>query len=224
MSSEPQTEEDRAFLSRLKDVFLDLVDGERQSMKTGAAPRRFVCINAIHNHAEGLTNNFLSTARTPFSSRIRQGFVIPEEVLRRANTNMDWTREMHPASAGVATNAGIMTTSEAGHVMYGPYRLLPSGHYRASVLVTADSSQPTTLFARADESAVLEVVIGEKVFNRKSFTRRNLKIGLLEIDFEITRKELAEQLQLILWVNGKVDFTVTKVYVSPVDDSAARQA
>src|SRR5499427_451798 len=43
-----------------------------------AMPRRFILINAIHNRFEILANTYIEAARTPFSTRIRQGFLLRE--------------------------------------------------------------------------------------------------------------------------------------------------
>ena len=57
--------------------FRAAVAEERIRQKTpDAVPRRFILINAIHNRFEILANTYIEAARTPFSTRIRQGFLL----------------------------------------------------------------------------------------------------------------------------------------------------
>jgi hypothetical protein len=220
------SDDDARLLQRIADLFVELVDIERELMRAGADSRRFVCINAIHNSAERLANSFLSAARTPFSSRIRQGFVVPgARQGSNINVEIDWTRLMLPAGAGIATNVGIMSTSRSGHVMYGPFQTLSSGLYRATVLTSLEDVHQLRSVSATDEVIVIEIVAGEQILARKSFTRYDLQIGLFDIDFEILRKDIAlvsaQGLQVRLWTCGRIDFTIRKVVATGLDPSTA---
>ena len=68
-------------------MFLDVVVEEGRRFAAGKPLRRLVCINAIHNSFEDLVNSKVGVARTPFSSRIRQGFI-----LRPAPVIVVWAR------------------------------------------------------------------------------------------------------------------------------------
>ncbi|AMW34378.1 hypothetical protein HEQ62_05530 [Haematospirillum jordaniae] len=59
--------------------FLQLVDIEAGAHVAGQPLRRIIAVNAMHNHFEGLVHSHLSVNRTPFSTRVRQGYVIVPE-------------------------------------------------------------------------------------------------------------------------------------------------
>lgn len=59
--------------------FLQLVDIETKAHAAGQPLRRVIAVNATHNQFEGLVHSNLSVNRTPFSTRVRQGYVIVPE-------------------------------------------------------------------------------------------------------------------------------------------------
>lgn len=59
--------------------FLQLVDMETKVYAAGQPLRRVIAVNAMHNQFEGLVHSNLSVNRTPFSTRVRQGYVIVPE-------------------------------------------------------------------------------------------------------------------------------------------------
>ena len=72
------SQEDFFHLSNVRRAFYAMADHERASIEAGHAPRRVMTVNAIHTRSEQAVNETLSINRTPFSSRVRQGFVIAE--------------------------------------------------------------------------------------------------------------------------------------------------
>jgi hypothetical protein len=73
---------DDAAIERFQTVrktFLKFVDAERACMHDrDHAPRRFVFINAIHNRFEDIVTKHLGITLTPYSTRIRHGYVYLE--------------------------------------------------------------------------------------------------------------------------------------------------
>jgi hypothetical protein len=67
-----QSESRNAAVLRL---FHELVQLERRRMSVGLTPRLIIAVNAIHNEFEGIVIDTLSFSVTPFSSRIRHGYV-----------------------------------------------------------------------------------------------------------------------------------------------------
>ncbi len=69
---------DQDALATVSSGFLSAVLHERSRLAAegGAAPRRFVGINCIHNGSERLFAAHVAAAATPFSSRLRHGFVV----------------------------------------------------------------------------------------------------------------------------------------------------
>ena len=65
-----------ALVDDLVASFYRLVDDERERAAAKAGPpRRVVLINAIENRFEELVRKYLDYARTPFSARLRHGFI-----------------------------------------------------------------------------------------------------------------------------------------------------
>ncbi|WP_207477558.1 hypothetical protein [Arenibaculum pallidiluteum] len=67
--------EDAERLAGLRLAFERAVQAEREAVAGGATPRRFVIVNAIHNAFEPVAAGALSLVQTPFSTRVRQGFI-----------------------------------------------------------------------------------------------------------------------------------------------------
>ncbi|PWS38366.1 hypothetical protein DFH01_03505 [Falsiroseomonas bella] len=123
----------------LLGIFMEAVLVESGAQADGAAPRRFVGINAIHNGFEHVFGSHVVTARTPFSVRLRHGFVVPEGMSLAADgtlrpTPQDWLRLMLPGPAG-RQEAGALVSEpgEAGNVGYGPYLHPLPGRYALAV-------------------------------------------------------------------------------------------
>jgi hypothetical protein len=65
-----------ALVDDLVRSFHKLVDAERARSRAGSAPpRQVVMINALENRFEVLVRDYIDYARTPFSSRLRHGFI-----------------------------------------------------------------------------------------------------------------------------------------------------
>lgn len=68
-------------LDGLRSAFLTIVRIEQGRHKLGLPPRRVVVLNAINNSYENLVLASVEAALTPFSTRIRHGFVRPRRSL-----------------------------------------------------------------------------------------------------------------------------------------------
>jgi len=67
---------DVAMVNDLVTSFVRLVDAEQERARSRSGPpRRVVMINAIENRFETLVRKYLDYARTPFSARLRHGFI-----------------------------------------------------------------------------------------------------------------------------------------------------
>lgn len=74
--SDQMSASNAAMVDSLVRSFERLVDAERKRIDDrSGAPRQVVMINAIENRFETLVRKYLDYARTPFSSRLRHGFV-----------------------------------------------------------------------------------------------------------------------------------------------------
>jgi hypothetical protein len=90
LSGYPFTKQSGSEYLSIRSMFLDVVAEERRRLVAGQPLRRLVCINAIHNCFEDLVRSTVGVARTPFSSRIRQGFILPPKAEPRINLWLDF--------------------------------------------------------------------------------------------------------------------------------------
>lgn len=118
---------------------------EKERLRAGKAPRRFVGINAVNNPFEHLFNERINTARTPFSARIRHGFHELPESLATGDGAMeeDWLPALLTGPVGRRSVDGILALSQRGNVVYGPYVHLPMGEYELTI--RADFQQQARL-------------------------------------------------------------------------------
>lgn len=107
--------------------FQAVVAAESERSAAEMAPRRIVCVNAIHNRFEGVAVSKLTAARTPFSTRLRQGFLHPAAIV----PVRDWLALMRPERVADRIGKEIVGTGRRGRLAYGPYETLQPGAYSA---------------------------------------------------------------------------------------------
>lgn len=70
---------DQIVIRSMIEAFRTLVAAEAERSGNGGEPRRFLGLNAIHNQFERLFSAHVNCAKTPFSVRIRHGFLFKTE-------------------------------------------------------------------------------------------------------------------------------------------------
>jgi hypothetical protein len=78
------TEQDSAKLWRVDNAFKRAVDRDLQRQAAGAAPRRAVIVNGVHNFFEPQMMAEVAVTLTPYSSRVRHGYIADRSANRRA--------------------------------------------------------------------------------------------------------------------------------------------
>jgi hypothetical protein len=191
-------------LEGIRGAFLALVELEQEHLSAGRLPRRFVVVNAIHNSFESITNHLLHTARTPFSSRIRQGFVVKRPECGKEGS---WIDSMSVGEAGTKQNRGIRTTSrKQGLVMYGPYLPISKGKFQVSLELDCRKILRATQFSdRLHGHAKIKVVVGDEVIAKRRLSQQELFDGKVDIDFECDK---SSSLEVRLWTSGSHDFEI----------------
>lgn len=132
---------DIKLLAALEGMLLELTAHEAHRVTARAEPRRFVGINAIHNRFEHILTVRMAAARTPFSVRIRHGFVYPVA----SNTSYDCMADLVPGAAGAFVGTQIHSRPLVpGVVAVGPQAVLAPGQYEArlELSVTAEPAPP----------------------------------------------------------------------------------
>lgn len=202
---------DADVLQTVRLAFVTLVMREQARLLAGKPPRRFICVNSIHNRFEGLVTSLISIARTPFSSRIRQGFVLPIEPI-------DCTTTMMVGSAGERSGLGIRSTTLSGHMMYGPYVVLLPGRYMARLKVSTPGTASWLARKLHNGSvAALEIVAADRKFARREVSSGEFAGGSIEISFSVPQEDLGgDGIEIRTWSSGTYQFCVERVEILPM--------
>jgi len=200
----------------IKLAFFDLLQRELLRLETGKAPRRFVVVNAIHNGIADAVNSFIGVARTPFSTRIRQGFVAP-----RVSGPIDWTPRMLVAYAGKRVDFEIMAPRNSrGHIMHGPHASLFPGKYRVTASLKNGAWRHWRSFLSRSPDVLMEVVAGKKEFARRRISTRDIKAGRAELEFNISLSDVVSAetagIDVRIWTKGRREFSVGRVIVDEI--------
>lgn len=80
------TADEEAALERIRSAFEAAVASERLRLSAGFAPRRFIAVNCIRTSFEPLVMSALGATLSPYSTRVRHGFVMPAEISEEDRT------------------------------------------------------------------------------------------------------------------------------------------
>jgi hypothetical protein len=216
----------------VKERFLDAAIGEVRYQNSDGVPRRFVGVNAIHNRFEGLIVGNIGCAKTPFSTRLRHGFLLPEV---RAKLNADasaaqqkqnWTSQMRVGAAGVRKGDLIATRpGNVGHFVYGPYLALRPGKYRFCIGLNVNYTLKLLWSgaSRQRHALTIELVFDENVqqifdLSLNDILKRSFRFPVL-----ITKRDSLKQIQLRLSSHDVTDIALESVVVEPTNKAAPPQ-
>jgi hypothetical protein len=120
---------DDEMIRRLMRGFYRAVAAEQDRGATGKLPpRRVIFINAIHNRFEPLARGHIEYARSPFSGRLRHGYVLPPEEVT------PWLDQMIVKRAGERIGSQVQARQFVrGPVLSGPFQSLLPGRYNLMV-------------------------------------------------------------------------------------------
>jgi hypothetical protein len=201
--------------------FRAAVAEERRRQKTpDAVPRRFILINAIHNRFEILANTYIEAARTPFSTRIRQGFLLrdAESLTKVRLSNMQVGHAGRRDGNCVRTREGV-----EGHVIYGPYLDLLPGQYRLVVALEADAALPAS--DSAEPVMAMEVASGQYMAAHRVLTRTDLRQEIHDLVFTVPDDFFecydSARFEFRIWTTGSVSASITSVAIEPIQDHIA---
>lgn len=191
---------------------------ERLRLAKNLPPRRFVCVNVINNRFETEVNNFIDVSRTPFCSRIRQGYVfLPEFEIK------DFTNRMCISKAGTYYNSRIMSLIfRRGNVMHTPLNWLEPGVYKVDL--TFGTRIPWFLkscifiipeLILRGYSIVVVVMKGETILDYKEISGRELLLQIASLEFEVHAdgwfEDVNQDYKIIIWTGGLYKFWINKV-------------
>lgn len=156
----PELVKDEAAVRILQD-FNYAIGLEIDHYTKGQPFRQIIGVNAVHNHFETMFTSLVRAARTPFSARLRHGYLLKDALEPRT----DWTGLMRVGSAGEKHGDGIVSNGLSGHLCFGPYQTLLPGNYNLDV----ELETPTAVYMQMLKMrpAVIEVVQSEEVLLSK---------------------------------------------------------
>lgn len=197
-------------LAEIRSSFKTLVELERERLRGSQAPRRFVAVNAIHNAFESLTSYLLHVARTPFSARIRHGFVV-----RIDQPGRTWADDMLVGESGIKQNGFIRTSGgRHGIVMHGPVGPTQPGGFTVTLeFACSRILRPIRPIDAIKGHARVKLIVDGTVVARRRLSRSALYRGRLDIDFESPKKSV---LEMRLWTSGSHEFEVRNILMRQV--------
>lgn len=191
------------------EPFLAAVAADRARLGTAEPLRRFIAIGAINNRIERLMRSVVGTGQTPYSTRLRHGFV-----LAPPKGAFPILKEMWLGKAGERYYKTIETiTGKSGHVVSGPWRYFEPGIYAARLTVTPKRNLTRTAvlgmfqhYARGERAQGVPLLF--KTSGQRVFT----------IHFEVPSRDtgvLAEIFDFQVLKFGNDDFTVDDLTIEP---------
>jgi len=210
-----------AFEDFVGNRFVTLAGAERIRVGNGAPPRRFVCIDSIHNRYETLVRQYLAAATAPFSTRLRHGFVHtsgameptvavwpPPEMTVGTTHTIDLLPLLRAGDGGSNGNGRLVAPfGRRGYVCRGPSQILSPGNYRADFRLT--SRNPFGL-SGAFRPVILDAVIGaERIAEARA---RFIGAGTVSLTFQVPHDTARRRVVEIRIFRGRyIDFVVESV-------------
>jgi hypothetical protein len=224
--AEPEDPIHQAFFIDFGTTFRALLTQERKRMAAGDVPRRFIGLNAIHNDFERVIVADVGAARTPFSLRMRHGFVLKDPPVLPA----DWLPRMYIGPAGmtegeivrfsakgerlvcIAQGAQAHANGKEGHIVYGPYLPVRPGLYR----VTARFRDPSYDDVE-DGRWIMEIASDARFFAQRDLGVSELRRGTVAMEFEVLEADVIgfqlPRLECRIWTKQKQSVSISDIQV-----------
>jgi hypothetical protein len=154
----------------------------------GNPPRRIIAINAINNDYETLMRSVVAAALTPFSFRMRHGFI-----LLPLKGREDWLPWIQTGEVGVRIGPAIKSAEgQTGTIAFGgAYRRLRCGFYLLTIkLAVQEVASPA---AANEPCVIMEIIYSSAVVGVLAIKRDDLKAGEYRIPIYLP-EDLAEDI------------------------------
>jgi hypothetical protein len=206
----------------VENSFIQAVEIERRRAADAQAARPFVCANAIDNRYEQMVLGLLAAVHTPFSTRVRYGFVRPA-----GGQIGDWLARMDVGPAGYRDMGTIRTRARgAGAAAYGPRVWLPSGSYSASVDITIGKfggvRSLVRLLWQLGRVAHFYIATGGRVLAKRSTFFVGPRKRSIKFSFSVTpaSSDTAGVRDLEAWVltSGICDLAISRLKIDPLGE------
>ena len=198
-------------------VLAEVIAVEKRSLRAGAELRRVVGVNAIHNDYERFMKTWFGCARTPFSARLRHGFLVSDAVDR----TRDAMPTMMPGAAAVPGGDAIVSDGTAGHVFYGPYLVLLPGAYEAVLGLTLTDRQAKAAAESAPPRIVVDVIAecgdDEAELEAVTLPLKALVAGEVRVPFTVPKTLALHDIQIRLYTDGLAGIRLDRLVITDRD-------
>ena len=197
----------------LKNVAIE----ERIRLKEKKPGRRVIGLNVVHNSFETLFRGHVGVSLTPFSTRLRHGYVLPDPEVPE-----DWLPQLIVGPNGVRTPSGIANlNANEGLIAYGPHKYIAPGKYSLTLCTKLTGDEGLN----ADRAVLLiEVVDAGAICGRQYLLLKDLKKESFSFTFHILDTEEFGGVEIRLFVLVSVLLEVQKLVVNEEEHHEALDA
>ncbi|SDR05677.1 hypothetical protein SAMN05519103_00568 [Rhizobiales bacterium GAS113] len=191
----------------LTRLLFGIIQAEYKRFDRGEPRRQIIVVNAINNTFENLVTTYVGVALTPFSTRMRHGYVLPPPTGK-----VDWTSRLQRGPAGFRDGSIIRSLGDGiGTVIYGPYQHLFAGRYRLALTAVADDRAS---FLRSDRPRRLRRIINNikelgfgyfLMVGTSAWRRITARLGRIVNNVKVLRFGYIPAVGIVVWgrITGK---------------------
>ncbi|SOC83165.1 hypothetical protein SAMN05421890_1611 [Ensifer adhaerens] len=201
----------------IREKLWDIYFAEQLRHEEGR-PRRVVALNAVHTSAETVITSIVDCAKTPFSCRLRHGFV---KVRKHMPEVIDAREKMMLTDDGMVLADGRMATrpqaagSPLRDAIYGPYLNLEFGSFRVDVDLSCHiSDREAEQQAREGRQARVVLKVGNRVIFARPYAPRELRKCRVSVDFAISKRTGLGPMEVVISSNLESVVAVDSVVVT----------
>lgn len=172
--------------------------------------RRIVGVNCIHNKFEAIIKYYVGCARTPFSTRLRHGFLLSRDPI----TSIDFLPDMRINSGVQKTKAGFRCDANThGFVVFGPYTRLPMGEYVIEVSYQIDLPWTKRLLRKKQNDIVIELVFNEVVMSEVALPQKLTGKQSVSIPIAIDVGKMFQALQVRFRKMQRAELQISSIWL-----------
>lgn len=204
-------------IDEMRLMFMSVIRIEYARLRSGQPLRRIIAINAINNDFERLICQFITTSWSPFSGRLRHGFIIPPVPGRQ-----DWLPDLLTGVDGVRVGPDISNRDrKPGMLAYGPYKHLEAGSYRLTIRLLASKDDRERY--KTSPCVVLEVMSSPHFLGIYDFTGSELDDTERSVAFNVTDRiaDMVNSVQARIRVLTEIAVSVRKLTLEPSPPSGS---
>ena len=192
-----------AAMAGVLDALEDAVAVER-TRQEAHPPRRFIAVNAVNNTAEQAVLKFLGVATAPYATRLRQGYLRPDDRPSRHHCagTLDLTPWLLAGAAGVHDGAAVRARPGVrGLILHTSPLTFAAGRYVFEAVFTPQQGR--------FRPAPVKLAVGPEREGAASVVRLVLGAGRLRLAFTVAAEQAPRRLDLrisgIGWLRGAFD-------------------